>query len=110
MTFNHNKSIIFTTSIKLIGYVIWKGSIKPDPHRLKPLQKLSPPNTSAEHRRIVNMFSYYTKWIPKFSNKTHPLIQNNFFPLPENALYAFQNLKVETENAVISTTDETILF
>ena len=56
------------------------------------------------------MFAYYSKWIPKFSDKIHPLIQNIVFPLPENALHAFQNLKVEIENVVASTIDETIPF
>ena len=36
------------------------------------------------------------------------MIRSNVFPLPENALHAFQNLKVERENAVVSTIDETI--
>ena len=56
------------------------------------------------------MIAYYTKWMPKFSDKIHPLIQNNVFPLPENALHTFQNLKVEIENAVVSTIDETLPF
>ena len=110
MTFNPSKSIISTTSIKLLGYVISQGSIKPDPDRLKPLQNLPAPNTLAEQRRIVGMFAYYSKWISKFSDKIRPLTQNNVFPLPENALHAFQNLKVEIENAVVSTIDETIPF
>ena len=54
------------------------------------------------------MFAYYSKSIPNFSDKIRPLIQSNVFPLPENALHAFQNLKVERENAVVSTIDETI--
>ena len=58
MTFNHNKSIISTTSIKLLGYVISKGSVRPDPDRLKPLQKLLAPNTLAEQRCII---AYYSK-------------------------------------------------
>ena len=47
------------------------------------------------------MFAYYSKWIPKFSEKICPLILNNVFPLPEN---------VEIENAIIITIDETIPF
>ena len=110
MTFNHNKSIISTTSIKLLGYVILKGSIKPDPDHLKPLQKLLAPNTLAEERHIVGMFAYYSRWTSKFSDKVRPLTQNNVFPLPKNAIHAFQNLKAEIENAVVSTIDETIPF
>ena len=110
MTFNHNKSTISATSIKLLGYVISKGSIKPIADQLKPLQKLLAPNTLTEQHCIVGMFAYYNKWIPKFSDKIHPLIQNNVFPLPENALHAFQNLKVEIGIAVVRTIYETRPF
>ena len=106
MTFNHNKSIISATSLLLIS----KGSIKPDPDRLKPPQKLPAPITLAKQLRTVSMFACYSKLIPTFSNKIRPLIQNNVFPLPENATHAFQNLKVEIENAVARTTDETMTF
>ena len=58
MTCNHNKSIISATSIKLMGYVISKGSIRPDPDHLKLLQKLLAPNTLAEQRCII---AYYSK-------------------------------------------------
>ena len=109
MTFNPSKVNIYYSQT-ILGYVISKGSMKPDPDRLKPLQKLPAPNTLAEQRRIVGMFAYYSKWIPKFSDKIRPLIQNSVFPLPENVLHAFQNLKVEIENAVVSTIDETIPF
>ena len=109
MTSNHNKSIS-TTCIKLLGYVISKGSIQPDQDRMKRLKELLEPNTLAEQRCTVGMFAHYSKWIPTFSDKIRPLIQNNVFPLPENALQAFQNSNVEIENPVVSTIDETIPF
>ena len=56
MTFSHNKSIISATSIKLL--LISKGSIKPDPDRLKPLQKLPAPNTLAKQLRTISMFAF----------------------------------------------------
>ena len=74
MTFNHNKSIIPATSIKLLGYLPSKGSIKPDPNCLKPLQKFPTLNILAEQCCIVGMFAYYGKWIPKFSDRICPLI------------------------------------
>ena len=43
-----NITFISTTSIKLLGYAISKGSIKPDTDHLKPLIKLLVPNTLAE--------------------------------------------------------------
>ena len=66
--FNHNKSIISTTSIKLLGYLISKGPIKPGPDHLKPLQNLLAPNTFTEQHRIVGTFAYYSKQIAILTN------------------------------------------
>ena len=44
MTFNDDKSIISTTSIQLLGHMISKGTIRPDPDRLHPLQELPAPH------------------------------------------------------------------
>ena len=85
MTFDQHKSIISATSIKLLQYEISKRSLKPDPDRLKLLQKLLAPNTLTEECCMVGVFACYRKWIPKFSDKIRPLIQSNIFPLPENA-------------------------
>ena len=44
MTFNNEQSIISTTTLKLMGYIISNGCIKPDPERLRPLKDLSAPH------------------------------------------------------------------
>ena len=108
MTFNDDKSIISATSIKFLGHVISKGTIRPDPDRLRPLQELPAPHNLASQARVVGMFSHYSKWIPKFSEKVRPLPQNKIFPVPSNVLHAFQILKKDIENSVVSSTDETI--
>ena len=89
MTFNDDKSIISTTSIQLLGHMISKGTIRPDPDRLRPLQELPAPHNLASQRRIVGIFAHYSKWIPKFSEKVRPLTQNKIFPVPSNVLHAF---------------------
>ena len=47
MTFNDDKSIISTTSIKLLVHMISKDTIKPDPDSLLPLQELPAPHDLA---------------------------------------------------------------
>ena len=58
MTFSDNNSIISTKSIKLLDHMISKGTIRLDPNRLRPLQKLSAPHYLALQRRIVDMFAH----------------------------------------------------
>ena len=59
LTLNHDKSILSTTKLNLLGYEISSGVIRPDPERLRPLQELQPPTCSKEQQRTVGMFSYY---------------------------------------------------
>ena len=110
MTFNDYKSIISTTSIQLLGHIISKGTIRPDPDRLRPLQELPNPHNLASQRRTVGMFAHYSKWIPKFSEKVRPLTQNKILPVPSNILHAFKILKEDIEKSVVSSIDETIPF
>ena len=56
------------------------------------------------------MFSYYSKWIPKFFEKIRPLIQNKQFPVSESALQTFEQLKLDIENSVIYAIDDSIPF
>lgn len=43
--------------------------------------------------RLVGFFSYYSKWIVKFSNKIAPLAYTTSFPVPNAAQAAFGDLK-----------------
>ena len=110
MTFNEEKSIFSTDTLTLFGSVISKGTIKPDPERLRPLKELPPPQNIAAQHRVIGMFSYYNKWIPKFSEKIRPLIQNKQFPISESALQTFEQLKLDIENSVIYAIDDSIPF
>ena len=110
MTFNEEKSIFSTDILTLFGSVISKGTIKPDPERLHPLKELPPPQNIAAQRHVIGMFSYYSKWIPKFSEKIRPLIQNKQFPISESALQTFEQLKLDIENSVIYAIDDSIPF
>ncbi|MGL4483015.1 MAG: RNase H-like domain-containing protein, partial [Lactococcus garvieae] len=102
LTFNKAKCVTATTEIKLLGYQISHGSLKPDPDRLKPLQELPPPADSKVQQRIVGFFAYYSPWISNFSNKIYPLIHNKTFPLPSSVMTSFNELKKELASASLS--------
>ena len=63
ITFNESKSILSATSITLLGYTISNNKISPDYNRLKPLLEMPPPSTLKAQKRIVGMFSYYSKYV-----------------------------------------------
>ena len=64
--------------------------------------------------RCLGFFSYYSKWIPKFSDRTLTVIRpwtvNECFPLNEASVRAFQNLKQAIEDAVVVAVDENEQF
>ena len=110
MVFNDSKSVISTTSLPILGYVISNGEIKPDPQRLEPLRKLPPPTDLKSQKRCVGMFAYYSHWISKFSEKIRPLITNEKFPLSETVLKSFELMKTEIANSVVHRIDYDIPF
>ena len=106
LTFNEKKSVISTESIDFLGYTISQGKIKPDAERLRPLKELPIPKDKTTLRRVIGLFSYYSQWIPKFSDKIRPLIIADSFPLKQNSLRAFNELKEEIEGALLHSIDE----
>jgi hypothetical protein len=66
ITFNDTKSVTASKEICLLGYLVSKGVIKPDPERMQPIRKLPPPCDTKAQQRVVGMFAYYSQWIPRF--------------------------------------------
>ncbi|GAB1598560.1 hypothetical protein Ahia01_000133100, partial [Argonauta hians] len=108
LTFNENKSVVSTESIDFLGYTISQGKIKPDAKRLRPLKELPAPRDKAALRRVLGLFSYYSQWIPKFSDKIRPLTIADSFPLEQNAVKAFNDLKEEIKGALLHSIDENV--
>lgn len=72
-----------------MGYLVSHGRIEPDPERLKPLQDMEAPKSKKALDRVLGMFAYYSKWIPKFSDEAYDLYKATEFPLQNKELAAF---------------------
>ena len=104
------KNISSVVSVNILGYLVGKGVIKPDPERLRLLKELPPPVDSKSLKRILGLFAYYAKWIYQFSDKNRRLKQISTFPLNETELIDFENLKQESVKASLKSVDETMPF
>ena len=102
LTFNEGKTISSVSTIQLLGYSIEHGKVKPDPDRLKPLRDLPAPKDGKALKRAIGLFSYYSQWIPKFSELIHPLVACTEFPLNSTLLSSFNEVKSLIENSVIN--------
>ena len=110
LVYNESKTILTTTKLPILGFENEEEQIRPDPKRLEPLRQMQVPNNAKSLSRAIGFFSYYSKWIPYFSDKIKPLTQNKIFPMSEAATSSFSKLKSIIEQAVVTAIDENIPF
>ena len=108
LTLNYDKCVFSAKSIDLLRYTIADGAIKPDPERLRPLRELPPPHDLQSLRRVIGMFAYYAKWIPRYSEKIHPLVHCKNFPRDAAVVKVFNCLKDNISNSVVLSIDSTV--
>ncbi|KRX52142.1 Retrovirus-related Pol polyprotein from transposon 17.6 [Trichinella sp. T6] len=110
LTLNNDKCEFTKIQIKLLGHIIEQGTLKPDPERFKPLQQFPLPRNTASLRRVLGMFAAYSQWIPRFSEKIHALARCTTFPLSQPAVDAFEALKKDIVNSVVTAIDGELPF
>ena len=74
------------------------------------MRELPPPTSSKSLKRVLGLFAYYAKWIHQLSDKIHRLKQTTSFPLDNNVLADFENIKKEIAQASLRPVDESIPF
>ena len=58
---NDSKTVHGVTTLTVLGYTISHNKISPDYTRLTPLLEMPPPINLKSQKRVVGMFSYYSK-------------------------------------------------
>ncbi len=96
--------------LALLGYIIEDGEIHPDPDRLRPLQELPVPTDTKSLSRCKGLLSYYSQWIPRFSERMNPINNCKTFPLSDDAIVAFNGLKKSMEESVVTAIGEDAPF
>ena len=71
---------------------------------------MPPPTNLKSQKRVIGMFSYYSKFIDKFSEKIRPLNKNITFPVPKTVLDAFNVLKEDLKTATLQPIDTEVPF
>ena len=110
LTFNNDKCEFSKATIDFLGYTISNGTLRPDPERLRPLKDLAVPKDLVSLRRCLGLFSYYAVWIPRFSERIRPLAATTSFPVTDDAVRAFQDLKDGIELSVLQVIMGFLLF
>ena len=68
------------------------------------------PHDSKSLNRCLGLFSYYSQWIPEFSNRIKSLTSCKSFPLSSESVAAFEGLKKTVEESFVTAIDESIPF
>ena len=110
LTFNEGKTTLPSKTLDILGYRLHNGNILPDPSRVQPLLDLPVPKDSKALKRAIGMFAYYSKYIPKFSDRISPLVKVSNFPLSETEEEAFSLLKKTLATAALGHIDENLPF
>ena len=110
ITLNDSKCFYSTDTIDLLGYRISRGTLRPDPERVKPLLEMPVPENAKALKRALGMFAYYAQWIPAFSDKIRPLVIVSKFPVNAEVVDAFQQLKQELSNVTLEAIDDDLPF
>ena len=92
LTLNESNSVLSSSTIIVLGYLIGNGVVRPGQERLRPLQELPLPTNVRSQRRVLGLFAYYAKWISIFSKKNEPLLKElaAFPPIDEGILFVVE--------------------
>lgn len=61
------------SEVSLLGHVVGRGQIKPDPKKIQAVQEYPQPRTKTDVRSFLGLAGYYRKFIPNFASLTEPL-------------------------------------
>ena len=109
---NESKTVNSVNSIKIFGYIVRNGCIKPDPERLHPVRDFPPPENLKQLKSVLGMFNYYTKWIDHFADEVRSLAnaKTSLIDRDSNALNIFKSLKQKLENQAVHSIDKSKAF
>lgn len=66
---NKSKCKLFQDEIKILGSVIGKGKIRPDPDKIKAIKGFLRPNNIKELRSFLGLCNYTREYITKYAEK-----------------------------------------
>ena len=95
MSLNSKKCVFKQTETSFLGYKIKNGTISPDKSRTDPIVNFPLPSCCRSLQRFVGMLTYYSKYIPNFSQSVRPLYDkiNDFKEWQPHEIETFNHLK-----------------
>ena len=73
ISLNKAKCHFGKSEVKILGHVVSKDAIKPDPEKVIAIQEMRRPSNLKELRSFLGLFNYCRDFIPKAAEITPPL-------------------------------------
>ena len=80
---NLNKIKLFQNAVTFLGLLVNRDGVKIDPSRIEAIMGLKAPSNKKQLRALIGFFSYFRKFIVRFSERMEP-IQNLLVKLPDH--------------------------
>ena len=97
MRLNPDKCCICVPEVSYFGHTLSQDGIKPDPHKVKAIREMQPPQSKAEMETVLCMINYLSRFAPHLSQVNSPLRQllkqDSEFSWDANHDQAFQEMK-----------------
>ena len=68
-----SKAKIFSEELYVLGYILTKDGIRPDPRKTEALKLMKPPSTRKETRTFLGMTGFYRRFVEGMSSLAKPL-------------------------------------
>ncbi|MBM6549447.1 RNase H-like domain-containing protein, partial [Streptococcus dysgalactiae] len=68
-----SKCVFGSTELEFLGFTIDAKGYRPNPTRFRPLIGMESPKDQHQLRSIMGYLQYYSRFIPNFATKAHPL-------------------------------------
>lgn len=73
LTLNHQKCIFGQSKLKILGHLIDKSGVRPDPEKVEAIKNFPLPKNISNIRSFLGICSYYRRFIKNFANLAAPL-------------------------------------
>jgi len=97
LTINPAKCEFCRSQVRYLGFIVQRDGLTVDPDKVQPILEYPPPRNVKQLRRLLDMSSWYRRFIPRFATLSEPLTRllkkNQRWEWAEDQARAFEQIR-----------------